>query len=126
MQRKEFSRKTMQAALQRQDSRCASCGVFISNLGKDPGMHVFGECAQAHHVRHANAGGDASVENCVLICTSCHYSAHGGGEYRDNSETMQGTPRDFPCYGGLKDSSCMKLAREMDERFGPPAGTTSA
>jgi hypothetical protein len=34
---------------------------------------------------------------------------------------MQGTPRDFPCYGDLKDSDCMKLAKEADERFGPPA-----
>jgi 5-methylcytosine-specific restriction endonuclease McrA len=100
MKRKEFSSKTIKAALKRQDSRCASCGTRIFRLGRDPGAHAFGECAEGHHIRHAKAGGNSSAENCVVICKSCHYSAHGGGDFRDNSEPMQGKPQDFPYYGG--------------------------
>jgi 5-methylcytosine-specific restriction endonuclease McrA len=118
MKRKEFTDRTIKAALRRQDSRCASCGTRVYKLGKEPGPHAFGEWVEAHHVRHANAGGDSSVENCVVICQSCHYSAHGGGDYRDNSEMMQGTRDDFPCYDGTKEPRCMKLAAEMDEKFG--------
>jgi HNH endonuclease len=71
-----------------------------SPLGKRPDLHKFGEWGEAHHIRHANVGGDASLENCVVICRSCHYSAHGGGDYRDNSEQMQGREGDFPYFRG--------------------------
>jgi len=102
MKRAEFSKSTMKAALVRQEHRCASCGTPIVTLGREPGLHAFGEWGEAHHVRHARAGGDASLENCVIICWSCHYSAHGGGDYRDNSEQMQGSEGDFPGYYGAK------------------------
>jgi 5-methylcytosine-specific restriction endonuclease McrA len=100
MKRTEFSRKTMKAALVRQAYQCALCGTPIVALGKKPELHSFGEWGEAHHIRHARAGGDASLENCVIICWSCHYSAHGGGNYKDNSEQMQGTKNDFPGYRG--------------------------
>jgi HNH endonuclease len=123
MERQEFTTETMKAALRRQDNRCGSCGVYIYEFGKDGARgHAFGEWAEAHHIRHAHAGGDPSVQNCVVVCKSCHYSAHGGGNYRDNSEGMQGRQKDFPCYNGTKvaNSPCAELAREMDEKFGGP------
>jgi 5-methylcytosine-specific restriction endonuclease McrA len=92
----------MRAALARQQHRCASCETPIVALGRRPELHLFGEWGEAHHVRHARAGGDASFENCVIICRSCHYSAHAGGDYRDNSEQMQGSVADFPNYYGAK------------------------
>jgi 5-methylcytosine-specific restriction endonuclease McrA len=95
----EFSRRTQQAALKRQKNRCASCGTPISALGEaGRAEHQYGESAQAHHVRHIKAGGTESVENCVVLCWSCHYCAHEGGNYRRG--TVIGEESDFPHFRG--------------------------
>jgi hypothetical protein len=70
--------------------------LFLGNLSR--GEHEFGEAAHGHHIRHVKWGGTNSVDNCVIICGSCHYSAHEGGNYRWG--TVQGTPRDFPHFNG--------------------------
>jgi 5-methylcytosine-specific restriction endonuclease McrA len=95
----EFSRSTQQLALTRQNYRCASCGTPISHLG-DAGRpnHRYGESAQAHHVRHVKLGGSDDVDNCVVLCQSCHYSAHEGGNYRLG--TVEGSENDFPHFRG--------------------------
>ena len=95
----EFSRTTLQQALMRQQNKCASCGttiLFVGNEGRAD--HTFGEAAHGHHVRHVKYGGGNTLENCVIICSSCHYSAHEGGNYRWG--TVQGRQQDFPHYGG--------------------------
>jgi hypothetical protein len=92
----------MKAAPARQGNRCASCGTPIATPGKHPDQHAFGEWGEAHHIRHASAGGNASLEYCVTICWSCHCSAHGGGDYRDSSEQMPGREEDFPHFRGSK------------------------
>jgi 5-methylcytosine-specific restriction endonuclease McrA len=95
----EFSIVTQRLALARQRLRCASCGTHIVQLGlSGRGVHNFGEGAQAHHVRHVKAGGLATLENCVVICQSCHYVVHEGGNYRHGA--VQGLPSDFPHYNG--------------------------
>ena len=79
----EFSGTTQRLALSRQKYRCASCGTAITRLGNAGRMeHRYGEGAQAHHLRHVKLGGTDSVSNCVIVCWSCHYSAHEGGNYR--------------------------------------------
>jgi 5-methylcytosine-specific restriction endonuclease McrA len=97
----EFTRKTKLAALQRQKHRCASCGTSIGELGyAGQAAHEFGETAEAHHVKHVKSGGTNTLENCVILCWSCHYSAHEGGNYRRG--TVVGTPDDFPYYHGAR------------------------
>ncbi len=95
----ELSKTTQLAALWRQRFRCGSCGAAISDLG-DAGRtsHDFGEGVDAHHVRHVQQEGDASVENCVILCWSCHYSAHEGGNY--GSKRVKGSSRDYPYFEG--------------------------
>lgn len=95
-----FTRATQRLALARQKNLCASCGTPISALG-DAGreMHRFGEGAQAHHVRHVKLGGTNSLENCVVLCWSCHYGVHEGGNYRRG--TVSGEPEDFPHFNGM-------------------------
>jgi 5-methylcytosine-specific restriction endonuclease McrA len=95
----EFSKGTQQLALVRQKFRCASCGTRVSRLG-EPGrvQHTYGEIAHAHHVRHIKRGGTNSLENCVIICQACHYSAHEGGNYRHG--TVLGRREDFPHFNG--------------------------
>jgi 5-methylcytosine-specific restriction endonuclease McrA len=99
MRPNEFSERTKQLALTRQKFRCASCGASITALGLGGrSAHRFGEGAHAHHVRHVKLGGTASVDNCVILCQSCHYSVHEGGNYRFG--TLIGRPSDYPHYRG--------------------------
>jgi len=94
-----FTRKTQESALLRQQNLCASCGTPILQIG-DAGQaeHKFGESAQAHHIKHTKFGGTSQLDNCVVICQSCHYSVHEGGNYRFG--TVVGTANDFPYYLG--------------------------
>jgi 5-methylcytosine-specific restriction endonuclease McrA len=95
----EFTRLTQQRALERQRFRCASCGEQISALGEaGRADHQFGEGAQAHHVQHVSRGGSDSLANCVIVCQSCHYSAHEGGNYRFG--TVVGRESDFAYFRG--------------------------
>lgn len=91
----EFSLTTQRIALARQGFRCASCGTSIVDLGDSTrAEHEYREGARAHHVRHVKFGGLGSVENCVILCQSCHYSAHEGGNYRFG--TVVGRESDYP------------------------------
>ncbi|MFZ2031628.1 MAG: HNH endonuclease signature motif containing protein [Vitreimonas sp.] len=95
----EFSRPTQVAALLRQQHRCACCGTPITALGAaGRDQHKFGEGARAHHMRHVKEGGSDVVENCVILCESCHYSAHEGGNYRFGKE--QSAAEDYPHFLG--------------------------
>jgi 5-methylcytosine-specific restriction endonuclease McrA len=95
----EFTRTTKELALARQRNLCASCGTPITALGQaGRDVHRFGEDAQAHHVKHVKLGGTNDLDNCVVICWSCHYSVHEGGNYRFGA--VSGTPEDFPHFNG--------------------------
>ncbi|MCA1811266.1 MAG: HNH endonuclease [Halobacteriales archaeon] len=99
MRPNEFSRKTQQLALARQGNRCASCGTGITQLGNaGRAEHQFGEAVHAHHIQHVKLGGSNSLDNCVILCQSCHYSAHEGGNYRFS--TLIGHASDFPHFRG--------------------------
>lgn len=73
-------------ALARQKFRRASCETVITAIGEGgQADHPFGERAEGHHVIPNKMGGPITVENCVVLCRSCHYSAHQGGLWRDIS-----------------------------------------
>jgi 5-methylcytosine-specific restriction endonuclease McrA len=95
----EFLRRTQLAALDRQKHRCALCGEKISALGHAGQItHSFGEGAHAHHMRHVKQGGSNALDNCVILCWSCHYSAHEGGNYRHSQ--IDTTASDYPHFNG--------------------------
>lgn len=95
----EFTPAIQQLALARQKFRCGSCGTEITRLGQAGNAgHDYGEGAQAHHIRHIKSGGTGSLDNCVILCGSCHYSAHGGGRYR--VATFNGRASDYPHFHG--------------------------
>ena len=99
MRPNEFSESTQRLALVRQRHRCASCGAAIVRLGNAGKQdHRYGEGAQAHHVRHIKYGGTSALHNCVILCQSCHYSAHEGGNYRFG--TVIGHESDYPHFRG--------------------------
>lgn len=94
-----FSRTTKLAALHRQHHRCAICGTYIADLGQaGQSEHDYGEPAEAHHMQHRKLGGADFVDNCVVICRSCHYTAHEGGAFRGGQLTFQKS--EFPHYNG--------------------------
>ena len=94
-----FSRVTKREALERQKHRCASCGETIHELessGRE--SHKYGEAARAHHLIHVQQGGTNEIFNCVILCESCHYSIHEGGNYR--SKDVRADKSDYPHYDG--------------------------
>ncbi|MBN9063007.1 MAG: hypothetical protein BGP06_08955 [Rhizobiales bacterium 65-9] len=80
-----FSPQTQAAALKRQGYVCASCGSRIWVAGRrGAASHRFGEGSEGHHViPFEGMNGPNSVENCVVLCKSCHNSAHQGGRFAD-------------------------------------------
>jgi len=95
----EFSETTKQAALKRQKFRCAMCGERIAALGgAGQAEHRFGEGAHAHHLCHVKCGGKRDLDNCVILCWSCHYSAHEGGDYRHS--TIESDATDYEFFNG--------------------------
>jgi hypothetical protein len=40
----------------------------------------------------------AIVDNCAILCHSCHYSAHEGGNFRFGQ--IVGTAKDYPYLRG--------------------------
>lgn len=95
----EFPTSIQNLALVRQKFRCASCGTSITRLGNAGASdHKYGEGAHAHHVRHVKFGGTAALDNCVILCWACHYSAHEGGNYRHGS--VVGKSDDYPHFRG--------------------------
>jgi hypothetical protein len=71
-------------ALDRQKELCASCGTRIGAFGeRERHSHRFGEAAEGHHVIPHEIGGPVTLENCVVLCRSCHLNAHRGGQWGD-------------------------------------------
>ncbi len=95
----EFDIGTMKQALGRQKYRCGSCGEIIKALGEaGRADHKFREIVHAHHMKPIKAGGLAVLDNCVILCQSCHYSAHEGGNYRFGK--LEAKKSDFPHFNG--------------------------
>jgi hypothetical protein len=78
----EFGQATKLAALERQECLCAMCASLIVPCANKQLISVaWGETAHAHHRRPMQQKGKGTVDNCVIVCRSCHYSAHFGGNY---------------------------------------------
>ena len=67
----EFRQSVKSQARFRQWGHCGLCGNSLDSLYE-----------HAHHVRPVASGGTATVENCVILCDTCHYRAHADGSYR--------------------------------------------
>lgn len=105
---REFASHTKLQALTRQDFLCASCASLIVPVsGKKLISVAWGESVDAHHRRPMiKHGGGGNVENCVILCDSCHYSAHEGGNYRRG--TVWGRIKDYPYFNGTKGTRAPK------------------
>lgn len=99
---KEFSYQTKRRALDRQDYLCASCASLILPFDGRLVSVAWEESAHAHHLRFMRKQGDGTVENCVILCSSCHYNAHEGGRYGERKGEVVGQVSDFPYFYGTK------------------------
>jgi 5-methylcytosine-specific restriction endonuclease McrA len=98
---KEFTTQIKMQALERQDFLCGSCGLLIVPFGGSKMTSVaWGESAHAHHRKPVRMGGGGNIENCVILCESCHYNAHEGGRYVKG--TAWGRISDFEYFYGTK------------------------
>ena len=63
MARQEFSRKTMAEAFKRCGGHCEKCSAKLG-----PGNREY------DHIVPCELGGDASLDNCQVLCRNCHGS----------------------------------------------------
>jgi 5-methylcytosine-specific restriction endonuclease McrA len=92
---KPFPISIQNDALKRQRGKCGSCGSPIFSVGTSgASAHKFGEGAEGHHVIPHQMGGPLTLENCVVLCKSCHYSVHRGGhwKYTEQYNFVKGLP----------------------------------
>lgn len=98
---KEFTGQIKMQALSRQEFLCGSCEDLIVPFScRKLASVAWGESAHAHHRKPIKMGGGGNVENCVILCESCHYNAHEGGNYAHGKEW--GRISDFPHFYGSK------------------------
>lgn len=72
MSRKEFSKLTKRAALERSQMRCEALG---SVYGLEAGIRCsisLSKGVQFDHIVADAIGGDNSLENCAAVCPRCH------------------------------------------------------
>ena len=101
MERKEFSLKTKNDALNRQENQCGSCGTPIYGLGYlGIEKHFYGEASEAHHMIHAQCNGSNDLSNCVILCKICHYNVHQGGNFRNHEKYLMSSAKDYPHFFG--------------------------
>jgi 5-methylcytosine-specific restriction endonuclease McrA len=80
----EFTRTTKDQAFLRQKGRCAMCGGYLPKL-----YDWYGEGSAAHHIRRVADGGSRHLDNCVILCETCHLQAHDWGKFRRPIEILR-------------------------------------
>lgn len=94
----EFNSRTKRDALKRADGRCENpkCGAFLS-LNK-------------YHYDHriaAKMGGDASLENCQVLCFACH-----GVKTKDDVGKIAQAKRRSDRHNGIRKPSRFQGSRD--------------
>lgn len=70
--RQEFTKATKRLALRRSDFRCEAEGVLY---GLPPDTRCNGGLSHGFdfdHILAASNGGDNSIQNCAVVCKTCH------------------------------------------------------
>ena len=56
---------------------CETCGRWVSLYRANGDFDVY-TCGHVSHIKSRGAGGDDSLENCILECFACHRARHDG------------------------------------------------
>lgn len=97
--RQEFSKQVRRDAFMRSGGRCEFCGQKLL-----PGNIEY------HHTREAYLGGEATMDNCVVLCRKCH-----AGETKARRAAIDKTRRLSDKRMGIRPKS--KFAGARDSRF---------
>jgi len=84
MARPHFSHTVIDQAYHRQRYRCAICGESLRKL-----WNWYGEKSAAHHIRRVADGGSHTLDNCAILCETCHQQAHNWGNFRQPVEILR-------------------------------------
>ena len=106
-----FTDKTRKAAFARQQMVCACCGDYLGNL-YDNAHHVV-----PNQVGRANDAGHAwlrEVDNCVILCDSCHFRVHQDGKYENGAVPP---PDYYPFSHGKQSGEHLEWVAQTQERF---------
>jgi len=71
--RPEFSRHVRRKVIERSGNKCERCGFIFDDYKK----------GEFHHIKSVVFGGDASFENCSLLCKKCHKEAPNVKDEKD-------------------------------------------
>lgn len=63
--RPEFSNDVKRKVIERSENKCERCGFIFDDFKE----------GEFHHIKPVVYGGDASLENCSLLCKKCHKEA---------------------------------------------------
>lgn len=106
----DFSVTTQMAALTRQGSVCASCGMAIGELAAHGAATVrSANGGHAHALRPFGKGGSRAVQNCVVLCASCDLDELDDDSF--GSDAAIGRRSAFEHYELVKGPSRIKPAK---------------
>lgn len=98
----DFTRRTKREAIERQNGRCAFCGLELDTPWSEGDYRGY-----AHHLRPIRHGGTADLHNCVYLCWAHHlYIGHGMAPFGiddqggSSSTWVQVEKGDFPFWNG--------------------------
>lgn len=94
--RREFSKKTRAEAFLRCGGKCEACHAVLKT----------GE-AEFDHVIPCALGGEATLENCQVLCRTCHRGA--GAKTADDQARISKAKRQYLKHNGLWPQSKAKL-----------------
>lgn len=107
----EFKPRTIREATYRQNGCCALCNQSFKELEASWYETAEKTTPEAHHVVPAQAAGTewaknveiTGVDNCVMLCPSCHGASHAG-DFRDGAmrETFPGSQQNTGAHSGVE------------------------
>ena len=71
--RPEFSTEIKRKIIERSGNKCERCGFIFDDIKK----------GEFHHIKAVVFGGDASFDNCSLLCKKCHDEAPNVKDEKD-------------------------------------------
>jgi HNH endonuclease len=79
----DFTLQTKDKTFFRQWNLCAHCGRSLISL-EDHAHHVIPDQSGKDMI-HSAESFLRTVDNCVILCSTCHYRVHENGKYRNGA-----------------------------------------
>jgi len=107
----EFGEEERFHARLRQNGRCACCGENLDDLEENAHHVVPNQSGKQGNISHSWL---STVENCVVLCSACHYRVHEDGRYRVGAVAP---PSYFPISHGGREALHKTWVAELEQRI---------